>query len=77
MPARTGPESGRVSLRRLKAKAATDYPPEAAIRQVLASEPDEMDRAELLSKLPGWVTLIRLAESDREGSGGKPARRGP
>lgn len=55
-----------ISIRRLKARFLAAYAPGEAIREVLAGEPDEMNRAELLSKLPSWVTLIRLAEAGRK-----------
>lgn len=71
----TGAKAERVSIRRLKARVVKDYPPGAAIREVLVSEPDELPREEILSKLDIWVRLIRLAESERGALDGQIPRR--
>ena len=54
-----------VSIKRLKARAATQYLPGTPFRELVLSEPDELPREELLAKLGGWVQLIRLAEASR------------
>jgi hypothetical protein len=64
-----------VSIRKLKQKFAAAYAPGEAIREVLAGEPDEMGRRELLAKLPGWIRLIRIAETDRPASPKSPMER--
>jgi hypothetical protein len=55
-----------ISIRRLKARFFRAYDPGEAIREVLAHEPDELTRRELLERLPTWVTLIRLADNKPE-----------
>jgi hypothetical protein len=56
--------NGLVSIKRLKARTAAQYRPGTPFREVVLSEPDELPREELLAKLVGWVTLIRLAEAE-------------
>jgi hypothetical protein len=51
-----------ISIRRLKQKFAAAYAPWEPIRVVLEGEPDEMSREEILSKMGGWIRLIRAAE---------------
>ncbi len=63
-PRRIESPNPSISIRKLKQKFAAAYDPAEPIRVVLEGEPDEMGRTELLAKLPSWIRLIRLAETD-------------
>jgi hypothetical protein len=69
---KTRPNSiGIISIRKLKTRAAAQYAPGTAIRELLLAEPDEMPREEVLTKLTGWIVLIRNAEAEPAKNGSK------